>query len=85
MMRLGDLNGKDIINLSKGVKLGIVGNCDLLIDENSGKIEYLLIPSKRSRFFSLGEKNYMRISWNSIRKIGPDAVILDVDDFNLER
>ncbi|MFO7151813.1 MAG: YlmC/YmxH family sporulation protein [Bacillota bacterium] len=84
-MRLGELNGKDIINLSNGVKLGPVGNCDLLIDENSGKIEYLLIPSRRSGFFSLGEKSYMKISWDSVRKIGPDAVILEMDSFNIGR
>jgi len=81
-MRLGELSGKEIINLNKGVKLGIVGNCDLLIDETSGKIEYLLIPGQKSRFFSLGGKNYIRISWESIKKVGPDAVILDVVDLN---
>ncbi|TYP54303.1 YlmC/YmxH family sporulation protein [Thermosediminibacter litoriperuensis] len=84
-MRLGELSGKEIINLSKGVKLGILGYCDLLVDEATGKIEYLLIPGRRSRFLAFGEKSYIRVSWESIKKIGPDTVILNIEEHNLER
>ncbi|ADL07984.1 YlmC/YmxH family sporulation protein [Thermosediminibacter oceani] len=84
-MRLGELSGKEIINLSKGVKMGILGYCDLLVDETTGKIEYLLIPGGRGRVFPFGEKSYIRVSWESIKKIGPDAVILNIEDHNLEK
>jgi YlmC/YmxH family sporulation protein len=78
-MRLSELSGKEIVNLYDGARMGIIGNSDLVIDENNGKIIYLLIPNKKSSFFLLGEKNYTEVSWDSIRKIGPDIVILEMD------
>jgi len=81
-MRLSELSGKEIVNLYDGARLGILANSDLVIDENDGKIIYLLIPSKKSQFFLLSEKSFSEVSWDSIKKIGPDIVILEMDSQN---
>lgn len=83
-MKLSELSGKEIINLYSGARLGIIGNSDLVLDEVSGKIIYLLIPKKNSWFFNftLGDRSYTEVVWDSIKKIGPDIVIIDVEDYN---
>lgn len=84
-MRLSELSGKEIVNLYDGARMGIIGNSDLVIDENDGKIIYLLIPNKRMQFFLLNEKNFTEVPWDSIKKIGPDIVILEIDNQNSKK
>jgi YlmC/YmxH family sporulation protein len=79
-MKLSELGGKEIINLYNGARLGVIGNSDLVFEEVSGKIIYLLIPKKRTLFFVLGDRSYTEVSWDAIRKIGPDIVIIEMED-----
>lgn len=78
-MRLSELSGKEIVNLCDGVRLGIIGDCELAIEEKSGRIMYLIVPQK-SHFFILGERNYIEINWQWIKKIGPDLVIVELEN-----
>ena len=43
-MNLSEIAGKEIVNLVTGERLGVVGECDLILDEVSGEILALLIP-----------------------------------------
>jgi len=55
-MRLSELGGKEIVNLYNGERLGVINNTDLVIDEKTGEILYLIIPKKESPFlFSVKE------------------------------
>ncbi|SDY84830.1 sporulation protein, YlmC/YmxH family [Proteiniborus ethanoligenes] len=81
-MRLSELGGKEIVNLNDGGRLGIVADSDLIIDDKSGKILALLVPDRRSQFriFSLNDKGGIEIPWSSIRKIGNDMIIIELDE-----
>lgn len=79
-MRLSELGGKEIINLFNGERLGIINNSDLVFDESTGKIHYLLIPKKRTPFFIFGERAKAEVAWDAIKKIGPDIIIIDMED-----
>ncbi|MGQ9513085.1 PRC-barrel domain-containing protein, partial [Thermodesulfitimonas sp.] len=37
-MRLGELIGKEIVNLYDGARLGVVGESDLTIDAETGQV-----------------------------------------------
>lgn len=78
-MRLSELNGKEIVNLHNGERLGFVDSCDLVINKDNGKIVYLSVP-QQSPFMIFGERNYKNIKWESIKKIGPDLIIIDIKD-----
>lgn len=78
-MRLSELNGKEIVNLYNGERLGFIENCDLIINEEDGKIVYLSVP-QQSPFILFGERNYKKIEWKSIKKIGSDLIIIDIKD-----
>jgi YlmC/YmxH family sporulation protein len=79
-MRLSELGEKEVVNLNNGGRLGVLADSDLVIDEGSGKIISLLVPDHRLSFKLFGvEKNAMEISWDAIRKIGYDMIIVELD------
>ena len=78
-MKLSELNGKEIVNLNDGGRLGIIAETDIAVDKKSGKIQSLLIPDKRMQFKLFAEKFIIEIPWNSIRKIGNDMIIIELD------
>lgn len=79
-MKLSDLGVKEVVNLNTGARLGVLADSDLLIEEESGKILSLIVPDKRLTLKLFGtEKTAMEIPWDSIRKIGHDMIIIEMD------
>ena len=79
-MKLSDLGIKEVVNLNTGARLGVLADSDLLIDEENGKILSLIVPDKS---FSLNifaaKRKAMEIPWDSIRKIGHDMIIIEME------
>jgi len=75
-MRLSELASKDIINLTNGGRLGSLGGSDFEIDPDSGAIQAIVLPM-RGRLYR-GQS--IRIPWSAIRRVGPEVMIVDVDD-----
>lgn len=80
--RLSEIGGQEIINLFDGVKLGIVADIDLIVNDETGKIEFLLIPNSRRAFGFSADKNFIQVPWGSVKKIGQDALIVEMDNAN---
>lgn len=78
-MRLSEINGKEIIDLKKGERLGVLGQAELEIDENSGYIRALVIPTMKWFGFKKNGTE-ARIPWSNIKKIGTDMIIIDFNE-----
>lgn len=78
-MNLSEIAGKEIVNLVTGERLGVVGECDLIIDETTGKILALLIPKERGFFGRKKESSVLEVPWRSVKKIGNDMIIIEYD------
>ncbi len=78
-MNLSEIAGKEIVNLVTGERLGVVGECDLIIDETTGKILALLIPKEKGLFGRKKEGSVLEVPWRSVRKIGNDMIIIEYD------
>ncbi|MBP1949175.1 YlmC/YmxH family sporulation protein [Virgibacillus litoralis] len=77
-MRYKDISGKEIVNVNHGSRLGILGQTDLEINEKTGQIESFVIPNYK--WFGLKkEGEETKIRWNSIKKIGEDMIMIDID------
>ena len=77
-MRLSEISGKEIIDYNKGERLGVLGQTDLVIDEETGQIEAFIIPAMK--WFGLGKKEKeVTVKWSQVIKIGTDMIIIDVD------
>ena len=74
-MYLSDLQEKDIVDINNGKKIGRV--IDAKID-NEGKIIYLVIDSKKSIRNILSNSSDINISFNQIKKIGEDVILIDL-------
>ncbi|MCP8616473.1 YlmC/YmxH family sporulation protein [Salirhabdus salicampi] len=74
-MRFRDLSGKEMIDITKGNRLGILGQTDLEIDEKTGKIESIIVPNYKWFGVKKGEHE-AKIRWSEIETIGDDMVII---------
>ncbi|HLR21422.1 MAG TPA: YlmC/YmxH family sporulation protein [Tissierellaceae bacterium] len=79
-MRLSELGDKEIINLNNGERLGLLADADIIFDEHSGEIMSIVVPERRISFRLLGiEDSGMEVPWSSIRKIGYDMIIVELN------
>jgi len=78
-MRLSELSGKEIVNVKKAERLGILGDTDLEINEKTGQIQALIIPTG-GKWFKRKYGSEIRVPWKHIKKIGTDMIILDVEE-----
>lgn len=78
-MKLSELGGKEIVDAKRAERLGILGQTDLEINERTGQIEALIIPSLK--WFGLRKQGgEVRVPWRHIKKIGTDMIIIDIPD-----
>lgn len=78
-MRYSEFSGKEIIDLDNGERMGMLGQSDLVIHSDSGKIDSIILPG--SSFLGWGKKkNDVIIPWNAIRKVGPDMIIVELKE-----
>lgn len=84
-MRLSELSGKEIVDVKRAERLGVLGQTDLEINEQDGQITALIIPSVK--WFGLGRKqgNDIKVPWSQIQKIGSDMIILDVPESSVTK
>lgn len=77
-MRLSELGGKEIVDVNRAERLGVLGQTDLEFDE-SGQITALIIPSVK--WFGLMKSGQeIRVPWSHIKKVGADMVIIDFQE-----
>lgn len=82
-MKLSELSGKEIVDVKRAERLGVLGQTDLEINEQTGQIEALLIPNlKWFGFRKQGTE--VRVSWRHIKKIGNDMIIIDIPEEDIE-
>lgn len=78
-MRLSDLSGKELVDIKRAERLGVLGQTDLEINEQTGQINALIIPSLK--WFGFRKQgNEIRVPWQHIKKIGSDMIIIDIPE-----
>ena len=77
MEYLSCLEKKDVINVCSGCRLGFI--TDLEIDICSGKICTVIVCEKKGVWGIFCEENSYQISWECIKRIGEDTILVDVD------
>lgn len=78
-MRLGELIGKEIINIFDGMRLGTIANSDLVIDPETGEIESIILPKRQGFLNFWMERGEMVVPWETVKKIGNEVIIVDLD------
>ncbi|KGA97770.1 YlmC/YmxH family sporulation protein [Alkalihalobacillus alcalophilus ATCC 27647 = CGMCC 1.3604] len=79
MMKISDLQSKDIVNMENGRRLGHL--TDLDINLSTGKIEAMVINGTNKVMGLLGKADAeVIIPWDNIIKIGSDVIIVEVPE-----
>jgi YlmC/YmxH family sporulation protein len=81
MLKISDLQAKDIVNMENGRRLGTI--TDLDINLTTGQISSLVIGGggEVMGLFGRGEDEVV-IPWKNIIKIGSDVILVEVPQFN---
>jgi len=77
MVRIYDMKQKEIINSSDGIRLGYIS--DIEVDLNEGKILSVFVPGPAKILGMFGSQKEYRIPWSSIKKIGEDIILVDIN------
>lgn len=74
MVRASELEGKEVINIHTGDRLGVIRRSELLINTETGTVEGLVIVK-----IGVGgrEKEIMTIPWQKIKKISDELIIVE--------
>lgn len=72
-----ELRYKEVINVKTGHRLGYVG--DLQLDPDSGNIQALIVPEQARLGGVFGKAEDYIVPWDSIRRIGDDIIIIELD------
>lgn len=76
MIKVSELQAKDVVNIGDGRRLGMVADLD--IDLDNGMVRAIVVPGS-GRFFGLfGATPDYVIPWNQIVKIGTDVVLVEL-------
>lgn len=77
-MRICDLKYREVINIRDCRRLGFVG--DLEFDLEKGTILAIIVPGPPTICGFLGREKEFIIPFPCIRQVGPDIILVDVDE-----
>jgi YlmC/YmxH family sporulation protein len=83
LVRASDFRQKEVINIADGKRLGFV--YDVEIDMNKGVIESIIVPGPGKFLGLFGRDTDYVIPWNSIKKVGDDIILVDMNEGVMKR
>ncbi len=78
MISTTDLRQKEIINMVDGRRLGFIS--DIEVNLEKGRIDALVVPGPGKFLGFFGKDHDYYITWNEIRKIGVDVILVEIND-----
>jgi YlmC/YmxH family sporulation protein len=77
------LVGKEMVNIYDGMRMGTVGDSDMVIDEESGQIVSIILPNKGNAFNFWTDRQKLVIPWEAVKKIGREVIVVDLDSTHM--
>ncbi|OIJ17754.1 hypothetical protein BKP45_19515 [Anaerobacillus alkalidiazotrophicus] len=79
MIKISEIQAKEIVNVSNGKVLGHIGDLDINLEE--GTVNSLIIGGTgRMLTFLGGKESEIVIPWENIVKIGSDVILVRLED-----
>ena len=77
--RIGELKDRQVVSVSDGMVLGMVG--DIELDTESGRLTAIVIYGKQKAFGILGREDDLVIPWSEIEVIGKETILVRLGNF----
>lgn len=82
MLKNSELKMKDVIDVNRGKKLGFIDDVDIEIE--NGRIRAFVVPAHQYKLFNFFmKKNDIVISWDEIKKIGEDVILVELKEIEV--
>lgn len=78
-MRLNELVGKEMVNIYDGMRMGTVGESDMMVDQETGQIISIILPNRGNMFNFWADRQKMIIPWDAVKKIGREVIVVEID------
>lgn len=80
-MRASELEGKEVIDINTGNRLGVIQKSELMVNLETGTVEALVLVQ-----YGWGgrEKEIRTIPWCDIRKISDELIIIEEEPVAME-
>ncbi len=72
-----------MVNIYDGMRMGTVGESDMLIDEKSGQIISIILPNRGNAFNFWADRQKLVIPWEAVMKIGREVIVVDIDNTHM--
>lgn len=82
-MRLNDLVGKEMVNIFDGMRMGTVGESDMLVNQETGDIVSIILPNRGNAFTFWADRQKLVIPWEAVKKIGREVIVVDLDNTHM--
>jgi YlmC/YmxH family sporulation protein len=82
-MRLNELVGKEMVNIYDGMRMGTVGESDMLVDQESGQIISIILPNRGNAFNFWADRQKLVIPWEAVKKIGREVIVVELDNTHM--
>jgi len=77
MVKISELQQKDVVNVANGKRLGNIGDID--INLTTGQIEAIIIIGTGKVLGLFGRADEIIIPWRDIVKVGADVILVRLD------
>ncbi|NGP44081.1 YlmC/YmxH family sporulation protein [Bacillaceae bacterium SIJ1] len=77
-MRFSELGRKEMIDVTNGQRLGMIGDADIELDEQTGEIVNVYLPQYRMWGLKKSESIHT-LRWDQIQRIGKDMIIIEIE------
>lgn len=71
-----DFKHKEVINITDARRLGYVQ--DVTADLETGTITSIIVPGSNKKFNIFGGSNEIVVSWDKIKAIGEDIILVEI-------
>jgi YlmC/YmxH family sporulation protein len=78
-LRLNELIGKEMVNIYDGMRIGTVGESDMVVDPETGQIISIILPNKGNVINFWTDRQKMVIPWDAVKKIGREVIVVELD------
>jgi len=82
-VRLNELVGKEMINIYDGMKIGTVGDSDMVIDQETGNIVSIILPNRGNALNFWANRQKLVVPWQAVKKVGREVIVVDLDNTHM--
>lgn len=82
-MRLNELVGKEMVNIFDGMRMGTVGESDMLVNQETGDIVSIILPNRGNAFTFWADRQKLVIPWEAVKKIGREVIVVELDNTHM--